>query len=201
MRKRIVIVLFSSTITLLAGVIVTPAQQTTPARTPKPEVKQGSKTAPTQEPVARDQESIRISTEEVQLSVAAFDNFGRLVPSLQRDELLVLEDGVPQEIRSVRRVPANVILLLDTGGELNSAKRVTVTREVAKTVVNSLAAGDQISILQFNSKVELLADWTSDYQSVLSILQSKLLPAKRALFFDALAEATALFTLSSKLNR
>ena len=202
-RKRIVILLFSSTITLLASVIVTPAQQTTPARTPQPEVKQGdqSKTAPTQEPVARDQESIRISTEEVQLSVAAFDNFGRLDPSLQRDDLLVMEDGVSQEIRSVRRVPANVILLLDTGGELNSAKRVTVTREVAKTVVNSLAPGDQISILQFNSKVELLVDWTSDYQSVLSILQSRLLPAKRALFFDALAEATALFTSSSKLNR
>ena len=199
-RKRIAILLLSTTITLLVGEIFTAAQQTTPAPTPKPEVKQvdSSKTTPTEEPVPRDQESIRISTEEVQLSVAAFDNFGRLVPSLQRDELLVLEDGVPQEIRSARRVPANVILLLDTGGELNSAKRVTVTREVAKTVVNNLAPGDQISIMQFNSKVELLVDWTSDYQSVVSILQSKLLPAKRALFFDALAEATALFTLSNK---
>src|SRR4029453_19173525 len=113
--------------TLLAGLIFTSAaQQTTPPRTPKPEVKQGdaSKTTPTEEPAARDKESIGISTKEVQLSVAAFDNFGRVDPSLQRDDLLVLEDGVPQEIRSARRVPANVILLLDTGGELNSAKRV-----------------------------------------------------------------------------
>jgi VWFA-related protein len=180
------------------------AQKPTPATQPSPAVKPGdpSKTIPTRQPVSpEDQEPIRISTEEVQLSVAAFDNYGRLDPSLQREDVMVLEDGVSQEIRSARRIPANVILLLDTGGELNSAKRVAATREVAKTVVNSLAPGDQISILQFNSKVELLADWTSDHKSVLSILQSKLLPAKRALFFDALAEATARFTTSSKLNR
>jgi VWFA-related protein len=202
-RKLIAILLLSFTFTLLAGAIFTStAQQTTPAKQPKPAVKPDDPSKTTNGRAAtEDEEPIRISTEEVQLSVAAFDNYGRLDPSLQRDDLLVLEDGVPQEIRSARRIPANVILLLDTGGELNSAKRVTVTREVAKTVVNSLAPGDQISILQFNSKVELLVDWTSDRQSVLSILQSKLLPAKRALFFDALAEATALFTLSSKLNR
>ncbi len=157
-RKLIAILLSSTTITLLAGVIFTAgAQQTTTATPPKPAVKptDPSKPPPTDHPVTtEEQEPIRISTEEVQLSVAAFDNYGRLDPSLQRDDVLVLEDRVPQEIRSVRRIPANVILLLDTGGELNSAKRVAVTREVAKTVVNSLSVGDQISIMQFNSKVE-----------------------------------------------
>jgi VWFA-related protein len=198
-RKLIAILLISTTITLLAAELFTAAGQQA-----KPVVKPDnpSKTNPTNQPVTtEDQEPIRISTEEVQLSVAAFDNYGRLDPTLQREDVMVLEDGVPQEIRSARRVPANVILLLDTGGELNSAKRATVTREVAKTVVDSLATGDQISILQFNSKVELLSDWSSDRQSMLSILQSKLLPAKRALFFDALAEATARFSSSSRLNR
>ncbi|HSE34329.1 MAG TPA: VWA domain-containing protein [Pyrinomonadaceae bacterium] len=205
MRNRIVILLISATVTLLAGLIFTAAaQQATPAMPRKPVVKPGdpSKPTPTNQPVTTgEQEPIRISTEEVQLSVAAFDNDGRVDPSLERDDVLVLEDGVPQEIRSVRRLPANVILLLDTGGELNSAKRVTVTREVAKSMVNSLASDDQISVLQFNSKVELLMDWTSDHQSVLSILQSQLLPAKRALFFDALAEAAARFVSSNRLNR
>jgi VWFA-related protein len=203
-RKQIAIFLFSSTITLLAGVILTSAaQQTIPPQTPKPEVKRSDsrKPTPTQEPVPTDQEPIRISTEEVQLSVAAFDNYGRLDPSLQRDDLLVLEDGVPQELRSVRRIPANLILLLDTGGEISSAKRVAVTREVAKALVNSLADGDQIAIMQFNNKVELLCDWTSDHGKLLPVLQTKLFPGKRSQFVDALAEATALLTNSGRLNR
>ena len=203
-RKRIAILLLSFAITLFAGVVFTSlAQQTTPAQTPKPEVKPGdsSKTTPTLEPVARDQEPIRISTEEVQLSVAAFDSYGRLDPSLRPDDLLVLEDGVPQEIRSTRRVPANLILVLDTGGELNSAKRVAVTREVAKALVNSLADGDQIAVIQFSNKVELLCDWTSDHRSILPVLQTKLLPGKRSRFVDALAEATTLLTYSGRLNR
>jgi VWFA-related protein len=203
-RKRIAILLLCSAITLLAGVIFTSAaQQTTPSQTPKPEIKRGdsSKTTPTPEPVAKDQEPIRISTEEVQLSVAAFDNYGRLDPSLQPNDLLVLEDGVPQEIRSARRVRANLILLLDTGGEINSAKRVAVTREVAKALVNSLADGDQIAIMQFSNKVELLCHWTSDHGSILPVLQTQLLPGKRSRFVDALAEATTLLTNSGRLNR
>jgi VWFA-related protein len=203
-RKRIAILLLSSAITLVAGVIFTsPAQQTTPAQTSKPEVKKGdsSKTTPTPEPVARDQEPIRISTEEVQLSVAAFDNYGRRDPSLQPNDLLVLEDGVPQEIRSARRVPANLILLLDTGGELNSAKRVAVTREVAKVLVNSLGNDDQIAVIQFSNRVELLCDWTSDHGAILPVLQTQLLPGKRSRFVDALAEATTLLTNSGRLNR
>lgn len=148
-----------------------------------------------------DQDPIRISTEEVQLSVAAFDSFGRLDPSVQRDDILILEDGVPQEIRSARRIPANVILLLDTGGELNSAKRVAVTREIAKQLLNSLAVDDQISVMQFNSKVELLADWTTNPRTVLPILESKLLPGKRARFLTALAEVAVRFTNSGRLNR
>lgn len=202
MRKQIVILLICTT---FAG-IVSPvtAQQTTSATPPKPADTAGgpSKKTPTNQPVTTEgQEPIRISTEEVQLSVAAFDDYGKLDPALQRVDVLVLEDGVPQEIRSARRIPANVILLLDTGGELNSAKRVTVTREVAKTVVNGLAPGDQILVLQFNSKIELLADWTSDHHSLISTLNSKLLPAKRALFFDALDQATQRFINSGRLNR
>jgi Mg-chelatase subunit ChlD len=193
-------ILISTTIALLVAVVSGAAQQTTPAIPPKlPDL---SKTTRTVRPVTtEEQEPIRISTEEVQLCVAAFDNYGRIDPTLQPDDLLVLEDGVPQEIRSARRIPANVILLLDTGGELNSAKRVTVTREVAKTVVDNLAANDQVSLLQFNSRIELLANWTSDHTSLVSILNSKLLPAKRAIFFDALDAARKLFLDSGKLNQ
>jgi VWFA-related protein len=148
-----------------------------------------------------EQEPIRISTEEVQLSVTALDSHGRRDAALVRDDILILEDGVPQEIRSVRRLPANVILLLDTGGEINSAKRVAVTRDVAVSLVSSLANEDQISVMQFNNHVEVLTDWTRGPKTVVPVLESKLLPGKRTRFLDAVAVATERFKNSARLNR
>src|SRR5436853_7371324 len=80
-------------------------QQPTPTPLPKPQ--------------HEEQEPIRTVIEEVQLPVAAYDNHWRLDPTLELDDIMVLEDGVPQQIRSARQIPASVLLLLDTGGEIN----------------------------------------------------------------------------------
>jgi VWFA-related protein len=138
-----------------------------------------------------EQELIRTLTEEVQLTVTALDGQGRLDPTLELADVLVLEDGVAQEIRSARRVPAHVLLLLDTGGELNSAKRVRLTREIARKLVSALNAQDEICVMQFNSKIETLQPWTIDRDAVLHVLDTKLISGKRARFFDAVIAAAA----------
>ena len=63
------------------------------------------------------EDSVKVFTEEVRLPVMAFDSYGHYDPTLELDDVLVLEDGVAQQIRSVRHVPANVLFVLDTGGE------------------------------------------------------------------------------------
>ena len=166
-------------------------EQSKPSPTPSPNKPQD----------VDEQEPIKISTEEIQLSVVALDTYGKRDATLVRDDILILEDGVPQEIRSARPLPASVILMLDTGGELNSAKRVRVTREVAIGLVTSLNSEDQISVMQFNNRVELLADWTRDPKSVLPVLESKLLSGKRARFHEAVTAATQRFRNSALLNR
>nr|MDQ2937158.1 hypothetical protein [Acidobacteriota bacterium] len=62
---------------------------------------------------------MKVFTEEVRLPVIAVDQFGHYDPSVEPDDVLVLEDGVAQQIKSVRHIPANVVLVLDTGGELS----------------------------------------------------------------------------------
>src|ERR1041385_5509450 len=62
-----------------------------------------------------DQESVRVFTEEVRLPVIALDAYGHYDPTLELDDILVLEDGVIQQLRSLRHSPANVLFLLDTG--------------------------------------------------------------------------------------
>src|ERR1044072_5849464 len=65
-----------------------------------------------------DQERIRIFTEEVIFTVKVTDTQGRFDPTLNKDELLILEDGQPQEVLSARHLTANVLLLIGMSGEL-----------------------------------------------------------------------------------
>jgi VWFA-related protein len=125
--------------------------------------------------------------------VAAFDDYGHFDPALTLDDLLVLENGKPQEVRSVRHVPANVVLLLDTGAEINTAKSIRTTREIAKNLVSTLNSQDQISVLQFSDKVEVLQDWTQDFRQVAHALDTRLLSGKHAHLSDALVAAVTQF--------
>lgn len=61
------------------------------------------------------EEMIKVYTEEVNLNVTAQTDSGKFVPSLKADDLLVVEEGTPQTINAMKRVPANVLLLLNTG--------------------------------------------------------------------------------------
>ncbi len=149
---------------------------------------------PTGKPAREEtQEPIRVNVEEVQIPIAAFDAYGRLDPTVEMNDLLILENGVRQEGRSVRRVPASVLLLLDTGGEINSAKNIRATAEIARNLVASLGQQDQISIIQFNGKVELLQDWTTDKGQVTHALDTKLLSGKGAALSPAISAAVDQF--------
>ncbi len=139
------------------------------------------------------QEPIRVNVEEVQIPIAAFDTYGRLDPTVELNDLLILENGVRQEGRSVRRVPASVLLLLDTGGEINSAKNIRATAEIARNLLASLGQQDQISVIQFNGKVELLQDWTTDKGQVTHVLDTKLLSGKGAALSPAISAAVDQF--------
>ncbi len=148
-----------------------------------------------------EQQAIRTLTEEIQLTLTALDSQGHLDPTLELADILVLENGVSQEIRSARRVPAQVLLLLDTGGEINSAKRVRLTREIARRLITALAPQDEFSVMQFNNNVEVLQDWTNSKVATLHTLDSKLISGKRARFLDALIAAAGRWADRPQGNR
>src|SRR6185312_12768210 len=106
-----------------------------------------------------EQESVKVFTEEVRLPVVAFDSYGHYDPTLELDDILVLEDGVAQQLRSVRHVPANVLFLLDTGGESSGlggmSKSTGLTRQVAAQIVLRLQEGASISVMQAGNATDL----------------------------------------------
>jgi VWFA-related protein len=151
---------------------------------------------PQQGPVLLDrapQDKIKIFTEEVVIPLFVYDNqrLGPSKASLGPEDIVLVEDHVHQEVKSIRRVPAHVMFILDTAGELNPAMRTTTTGEIATRIVADLQASDEIALLQSGGGVQLIQDWTRDKKEVLATLKSKLLSGKRSHLVSALNNAIA----------
>ena len=58
-----------------------------------------------------------IVTEEIKLNVSAVNNAGKFAPNVRKEDLVINEDNILHQADSIRRIPANVLLVLDTGGE------------------------------------------------------------------------------------
>lgn len=144
-------------------------------------------------PPAEQEDPVKVFTEEVRLPVMAVDQYGHYDPTLVPDDILILEDGVAQQVRSVRHIPANVVLVLDTGGELSGlggqTKRTSLTREVAITLLNQLSRDTSVAVLQFNNSVEVIQPWTTDREALVKALKKRLSSGKRARFSEAVARA------------
>jgi len=157
------------------------AQTAKPSPTPTPELKVES------------QDQIRVFTEEVRLPVSATDAQGHYDPALEIDDVLVLENGVAQTVRSVRHIPANVLLILDTGGDANGlsglSKKTSTTRAVALRIVARLREGDRLAVLQSSDRAEVLQPWTDDVDQVVHVLTTKLFAGKRSRIFETMTRA------------
>src|ERR1041385_6480367 len=151
----------------------------------------GPRPSPTPKPEEQEQ-PIRVFTEEVRLPVAATDTYGHYDPTLTIDDVLVLEDGKQQQIRSIQHLPTNVLVLLDLGNQLG-LKDTNLTRDIATRVVNSLYPGTRIAIMQFAMKPELLQGWTTDHTAIAKVLKTKLNSGKSSRLADAFVAAAEQF--------
>src|SRR5262245_21631662 len=109
---------------------------------------------PTPEPAEK------VVTEEIKLNVLAFDEDGKFFPNVTADDLVIAENNVLHQPSSVRRIPANVLIVMDTGGELRQVKSLDQTRRVARAFVQSLRPGDSMALLQYSDKAEMVTEWT-----------------------------------------
>ena len=145
-------------------------------------------------PDDKEQEKVRVFTEEVRLPVVAFDAYGHYDPTLELDDILVLEDGVAQQLRSLRHIPANVLFLLDTGGDGTGlggrSKSTSLTRQVASELVARLQPDTSIAVVQSGNATEMLQPWTTDKTAVQKTLKNKLISTKRSRISEAIVNAT-----------
>lgn len=132
-----------------------------------------------------DGSDVTLGTAEVMLSVSVRDDRGRPVPSLTQEDLIVAEDHVRQELTSFResQVPVHVVLLLDASGSVFS--ELGSIRKAAESFVAALGPDDEVSVIQFADKIELLQDWTADREKISHALEWRYKGGEATAFWDA----------------
>jgi len=129
------------------------------AQNPKP-------TPPTLQPSSQVQEIdpddiIKLDTAEVLLPVTVRDRNGKLVEGLTRKDFRVFEEDIEQPLSelSLRQVAVDVVLMVDTSSSV--ASNLDDFRNAADGFARALDAGDRVSLIQFDDRVQLLQDWTT----------------------------------------
>lgn len=148
----------------------------------------------------QDDEPERVFTEEIKLNVSAIDRNGKFVSNVKKEDLVIIEDGRLNQASSLRRVPANVLIVMDTGGEMRQAKGFEQTKNTAKSLIDALQPEDSVAIMQYHDKVEIIAEWTNK-EEALKILNTKANFGRRSVFTNALEAATKFLQKTPLDNR
>lgn len=163
-----------------------------------------------QQPRPGEAPTVRIETREVVLPLMAYNAEGKFVDDLTEKDVLVVEEGEGRQVTRVKREPANIVLIMDCSNEIGTFKNAPTeryykpdrpiwekgpdyqvisnptTRRFASLFVSRLSPEDQIAIIQYSDRVQLVQDWTNDRQQALKSLESKYRVGVKSSYHDAL---------------
>src|SRR5713226_9400248 len=110
------------------------------------------------ETTLRSDEVVRVETNLTNILFTAADKQKRFVSSLKREDIRVLEDGVPQEIFTFQPnvdLPLSLAILIDTSG--SEERTLPEEKGAARTFLESVlrADKDEAAIVSFTGEVTL----------------------------------------------
>ncbi len=131
-----------------------------------------------QEPVRPPQTTIRTEVALVNVVFTATDRQGKTVSGLKADDFRVSEDGKPQQIEFFNDwtrgagIPLTVALLVDTSGSVKS--KLDYEKQTAAEFLKDVLRRDRdlALIIQFDSDVNLVQDFTQDIDRLIAALDS-----------------------------
>ncbi len=160
---------------------------------------QSGRAQPTPTPTP-EEETVRIATEEVKVNVLAFDESGQFVADVQPSDLVITDNDILHQATSLRRIPANVLIVMDTGGELRSVKTLERTRDVARNLVQALRPEDAVAVMQYADNAEVVLEWTTDRKALGEAISNTDF-GRRSAFTSAIRLATELLMKNPADNR
>src|SRR6476660_1240380 len=139
----------------------------------KAAVEKRSKSKPKSIGDSDEEEVVRVETTLVVCEVLVLDSQGRFVPGLNKEDIIVTEDGQEQQVGTFSAgdsstVPRSIVLIIDYS--LSQSGFVTASVEAAKILVNGLGPRDRMAIV--TDQIELLTDFTDDKKKLTEKLDS-----------------------------
>jgi VWFA-related protein len=137
--------------------------------------------------------SFKSDVNVVSVDVAVLDNKGHYIPNIPRASFRVLEDNVPQQIKSFGKstAPMTVCLLVEFSNKFQWYGSPTWYQTLTATYgfVQTLKPEDYVALIAYDMKEEILSDFTTDKRKTYEAMQRMRIPGfSEANLFDALAD-------------
>ena len=134
--------------------------------------------------------SLRVDVPIVNIDASVIlDKTHQFVPGLKPDNFLILEDGVPQTITSVRttQTPITAVMLLEFAA--NSYYLINDMQNASYSFFRTLRPNDYVAVMTYDLRTHILCDFTNNQQVIAEALRSLMIPGfSDTNMFDALYE-------------
>jgi VWFA-related protein len=134
--------------------------------------------------------SLRIDVPIVNIDAnVILDKTHQFVPGLKANNFLILEDGVPQTVTSVRttQTPITAVMLLEFAA--NSYYLINDMRNASYSFFRTLRKDDYVAVVTYDLRTHILTDFTNNKELIAQSLQSLVIPGfSDTNLFDALYE-------------
>ena len=157
----------------------------------------GQQPAPSPTP----EETVRVRTEEVHLTLRADGPIPGHAPKLRTNDFTIYEDGVAQAVTSLRSLPARVFVLIDTGAALTFAKQRETSDLAAQLIVGSLPEDATFAVAQYSDRVEPIIPWSSHRENAIEQLSGAAKIGRRSMLAPALHYVLESFATQPVENR
>jgi len=110
-----------------------------------------------------DDDVIAIDSAEVLVNVTVTDRSGSAVNGIAEKEFTILDDGetVKPMAFLAETTPFAAVILIDTSGSMES--RLGIARGAAINFLNGIRRSDQVAVLNFDSKIKTIRDFSSGF--------------------------------------
>lgn len=140
--------------------------------------------------VAAQQPTFKAGTRIVPVIATVTDGTGRLVPSLEKEDFTILDNGKPQEISFFLNEvqPFNVVVMLDYSASMTA--NLELLEAAAEQFLLRMLPADKGQVGAFSDKIQLSGTFTSDRDDLIAALDD-LQFGNPTRLYDAINESMA----------
>jgi VWFA-related protein len=130
----------------------------------------------------------------VNVDVAVLDNKGHFIPQIPRGNFRILEDGVPQQIKSysMGEAPMTVCMVIEFSNLFQYYWGETwyQTLTASYGFLETLKPEDYVAVMAYDMRPEILSDFSTDKRKAYEAMQRLRIPAfSESNLYDALTDA------------